>query len=98
MYIMMFISGIRLRYSKPDVYRAYQVPFKKPGMWILGCMGLISSSFAIFMAFIPPSQLKTGSLFFYELFLILGLFVMCGIPLIIYQFRQPSWKIPHPDE
>ncbi len=98
MYILMFISGIKLRYSKPNVPRAYQVPYKKPGMWIIASMGMLSSSFAIFMAFIPPAQLKTGSLFFYETFLVLGLFVMCGIPLIIYQFRQPWWKIPHEHE
>ncbi len=91
MYIMMFVSAIKLRYSKPHVKRTYQVPYKMPGMWVTACMGILSSSFAIFMSFIPPSQLHTGSLFFYEAFLIIGLFIMCGIPLIIYQFRRPSW-------
>jgi amino acid transporter len=92
MYILMFVSAIKLRYSKPNVERAYRVPYKMPGMWITGLLGILSSSFAIFMAFIPPAQLQTGSLLFYETFLILGLFVMCGIPLIIYQFRRPHWR------
>ncbi|HEX2580340.1 MAG TPA: amino acid permease [Rhabdochlamydiaceae bacterium] len=91
MYILMFVSAIKLRYSKPNVVREYRVPYKMPGMWITAGLGILSSSFAIFMSFFPPSQLETGSLLFYELFLIIGLFIMCGIPLIIYQFRQPSW-------
>jgi glutamate:GABA antiporter len=93
MYILMFISAIKLRYSKPNVLRTYKVPGKKGGMWTAASLGILSSSFAIIMAFIPPAQLQTGSLLFYEAFLILGLFVMCGIPLIIYQFKKPSWRV-----
>ena len=40
------------------------------------------------MSIHSPVQLVTGSLFFYEIFLVVGLFIMCGIPLIIYQFRS----------
>ncbi|HNA62193.1 MAG TPA: amino acid permease [Rhabdochlamydiaceae bacterium] len=94
MYILMFISAIKLRYSKPHVPRAYKVPYKAKGIWLMAILGIISSLFAIFIGFVPPAQLQTGSLFFYEAFLILGLFVMCGIPLIIYQFRKPSWSNP----
>jgi glutamate:GABA antiporter len=91
MYILMFVSGIKLRYSKPNVPRAYRVPYKLPGMWVTAGLGILSSAFAIFMSFFPPSQLDTGSLVFYEIFLVAGLFIMCGIPLIIYQYQQPSW-------
>lgn len=92
MYILMFISALKLRYTHPKVHRPYHIPFGKPGIWVTASLGIISSLFAIIIGFIPPGQLKTGSLFFYELFLILGLVVMCGIPLIIYQFKKPSWK------
>ena len=91
MYVMMFISAIKLRYTQPHVKRTYRVPYKMPGMWITASFGILSSSFAILMLFFPPSQLQTGSLLFYECFLLAGLFIMCGIPLIIYRFRRPSW-------
>jgi putative glutamate/gamma-aminobutyrate antiporter len=94
MYILMFISAIKLRYSKPHVPRAYKVPYKAKGIWLMAILGILSSLFAIFIGFVPPAQLQTGSLLFYETFLIIGLFVMCGIPLIIYQFRKPSWSNP----
>lgn len=91
MYILLFISALKLRYTHPKVHRPYHIPYGKVGMWILVSMGVLSSLFAIIIGFIPPGQFQTGNLFFYEFFLIAGLSVMCGIPLIIYQFKKPSW-------
>jgi putative glutamate/gamma-aminobutyrate antiporter len=91
MYILMFISAVKLRRSHPKVPRPYKVPFGKVGIWVAAALGIIASLFAIFISFVPPSQLITGSLFFYEFFLIIGLSVMCGIPLIIHQFKKTSW-------
>lgn len=93
MYIIMFIAAIKLKYSKPHVPRPYKVPFKNKGIWLFCSMGILSSTFAIALAFIPPTQLETGSLLFYDLFLIIGLVFMCAIPLIIYGCRKPHWKI-----
>jgi putative glutamate/gamma-aminobutyrate antiporter len=93
MYILMFIAAIKLKYSKPHVPRPYKVPFKYKGMWLFCSMGVLSSVFAIALAFVPPSQLDTGSLLFYDLFLIVGLTIMCAVPLIIYACRKPHWKI-----
>lgn len=91
MYILMFAAAIKLRYSKPRVIRAYKIPFKNVGIWVVGVAGTLASLFAIFIGFVPPDQFQTGSLWFYELFLFSGLFVMCGIPFIIYQKRKPHW-------
>jgi len=95
MYILMFISAIKLRYTSPHVPRTYRIPYSHKGIWVVSILGILASLFAIFISFVPPAQFHTGSLLFYELFLIIGLFVMCGIPLIIYQFRQPSWTQPN---
>ncbi len=91
MYILMFISALKLRYTHPTVKRSYRIPFGKPGIWIAVILGVVSALFAIFIGFIPPGQLVAGNLLFYETFLIIGLLVMCGIPLIIYQLKKPSW-------
>ena len=98
MYILMFISAVKLRYSKPNVVRAYRIPYKNKGVWIVAIAGILSSLFAIFIGFIPPSQLHIGNYVVYELVLVIGLFVMCGIPLIIYQFRKPHWVRLHHDD
>lgn len=91
MYVLMFISAIRLRYTRPHVPRVYRVPFRYPGMWLIAGLGLIASLLAITIAFVPPTQIQIGSLLFYELFLLIGFFVMLGIPLAIYMFRKPKW-------
>jgi amino acid transporter len=93
MYILMFISAIRLRYTQPHVPRAYRVPFHYPGMWFFAGIGILVSVFAICLGFVPPVQIEVGSLFFYDSFLAVGLLIMIGIPLIIYQCRKPSWAI-----
>ncbi len=91
MYVLMFISAIRLRYVKPHVPRAYKIPYKQKGIWFVAIVGMIGSILAIFISFVPPSQIVTGSLLFYDSFLVIGLIIMCGIPLILYQCKKPHW-------
>lgn len=94
MYILMFLAAIKLRYSHPHVVRTYRIPYHMPGIWLVGSLGALSSLFALLISFVPPGQLQVGNLFFYEGFLIGGLFLMSLIPYLIYQFRDPSW---HPE-
>lgn len=91
MYILMFLTVIKLRYSHPDVARSYRIPFKMAGVWTVGLIGTLSSALAFLMGFVPPSQIKIGNLFFYEAFLMGGISLMCLIPYLIYLYRDPSW-------
>lgn len=93
MYVLMFISAIRLRYTKPHVPRAYKVPYGRKGIWLFASLGVIACIFVILLSFFPPAQIDVGSLLFYESFLIGGLLLMAAIPLIIHQFRKPSWML-----
>ena len=95
MYILMFLAAIRLRYSHPHVERKYKVPYKMKGIWFVGSLGVLSSTFAFFIGFFPPDQIGVGSLWFYEGFLFIGLFIMCLIPYLICQFHDLSWKPKH---
>ena len=40
MYIMIFASAIKLRYTQPDTPRAYKIPGGNYGMWIVAGMGI----------------------------------------------------------
>lgn len=93
MYILMFITAIKLRYSKPSVPRAYRVPFKMKGIWVFSSMGILSSCFAIALCFVPPTNMKVGNTTVYGLLLAIGLFVMIAIPLAIHSKRKPHWAI-----
>lgn len=92
MYILLFLTGLKLRYTKPHVPRTYRVPFEARGMWFFCSIALVTCVFAIALGFVPPSTLPTGSLIVYILILAISLFVMCGIPLWIYSRRKPTWK------
>jgi len=96
MYMMMFVTGIVLRYRKPDVKRAYRIPGGNFGMWLVSGVGIICSFFALIIGFFPPEQLDTGSLLIYELFLVLGILIFCAAPYIILLFKKPSWNQPIP--
>lgn len=93
MYILLYSAAIKLRYSKPNVQRAYKIPGGNWGMWIVAGVGILGALFAIFIGFFPPAQLQSESILFYGLFLSLGILVMCGVPLVIYQFRKPHWQV-----
>ena len=93
MYIMLYASAIKLRYIKPDVERTYRVPGGNAGMWIIAGIGLLAVLFAFFIGFFPPALLTVGSPTFYVVFLILGVIVFVGAPIIINKSKKPSWKI-----
>ena len=97
MYIFMFIAAIRLRYSHPHVPRVYKIPHPHKGIWFVSSLGILASIFAIIIGFVPPTQLTTGSSIIYFSLLFFTLVIMSAIPLIIYQFKKPSWII-NPEE
>lgn len=94
MYLLLFASAIKLRYSQPNVVRAYKVPGGNAVMWLVAGLGIAGSLFTIFVSFFQPSQIDTGSILFYELFLIVGTLLACLVPFIIFRFQKPGWRVP----
>ncbi len=92
MYVLMFLSFMKLRITKPDVERTFKVPGKILGMWIIGGIGLLSSIAAFFVGFIPPGQISVGSNANWIILLVIGNVIGVGIPLTIYSFKKPNWK------
>lgn len=93
MYIVVFAAAIKLRYSKPNVKRAYTVPGGKLGMWIVGVIGIVGCVFALLIGYFPPAQIETGSATFYTGFLIAGSLIGCVAPFVILLFKKPSWTM-----
>jgi putative glutamate/gamma-aminobutyrate antiporter len=92
MYVILYASAIRLRYSQPDVERSYRIPLGNAGMWIVAGIGIAGAVFTLGISFLPPSQIATGSARFYELFLTIGTAVTCAVPFLIYALRKPHWR------
>ncbi len=87
MYILMFISGIVLRYSHKKLDRHYKIPFGNIGMWVVATLGILGCLFTFFVGFVPATPVDTGGFLFFELFLAAGLILFCSTPLIIFQLR-----------
>ena len=92
MYGMLFLTAIKLKYSQPNIKRSYTVPGGKLGMWIIAGIGLLASLFGIVLGFLPPAQVTTGNEVFYDGFLVVGIIIMVGIPIVVNHIRKPSWK------
>ncbi len=96
MYMLMFSSGIILRYKLPNANRPFAVGKKGNTMvWIVGGVGFIGSLLAFILSFVPPSQIETGGTSTWFGVLIGGAVVMVAIPFIIYALRKPSWRDPN---
>ncbi|MCP5505430.1 MAG: amino acid permease [Chlamydiales bacterium] len=93
MYILMFVSGIVLRYKHPQTSRLFRIPFRNIGMWFVAGGGIFSALFAISVGFVPPQQFDSGSLVIFEMFLILSMIVFCSFPFLSrLSFFQRSLK------
>lgn len=83
MYMMMYLAGIKLRYTQPDLPRGYKVPGGKAGMWIVAGVGFLAVVFSFIVTFFPPSQLPVGSPAFYTGLVTVGTASFVIIPFVI---------------
>lgn len=97
MYLLLYVSGITLRYTRKNVERSYKIPFGNFGMWVVSIVGIIGALFAIAVGLFPPSQLEVGNKTFYISFILIGLFILVLVPIVIHSFKNPSW-LPEKDE
>lgn len=96
MYMMMFLSALRLRYTHKDQFRPYRIG--KNGnalMWLVASIGFIAVVFAFVLGFFPPNDLEVGTPTLYVGLVILGLIIFTGLPILIHQFKKASW-LKHP--
>ncbi|MGE9616489.1 MAG: APC family permease [Solitalea-like symbiont of Acarus siro] len=90
MYMLMYLAGIKLRYTQPDLPRSYKVPGGKKGMIIIAGIGLVSVIFSFIVSFFPPSQLPIGSVSLYVTLVALGNIIFVALPFIIVKTKQTS--------
>ena len=91
-YIIMFPAAIVLRYKYPEKPRPYRIPGGKIGLWITCMLGLITCLFAVAIGFVPPSQIAVGSVFVYEMIIIIGVIAGCVAPFVFILFNKKIGK------
>ncbi|WKD49260.1 amino acid permease [Microbulbifer spongiae] len=90
MYILMFLAAIRLRYSHPEVHRAYKIPGGKLGIWGISLTGGISIFACLLIGFIPPKPNPWG-FWGFESLLISVCIVSIIAAFIIINRRKSKW-------
>ncbi|MDP3559317.1 MAG: APC family permease [Legionellaceae bacterium] len=88
MYMIMFLTGIRLRQLQPDHPRGFRIPGGDWGMYIVSGIGLLGTVLTFIVSFIPPEGILVGSAMRYEGLLSLGLVLMCAPPFINQAWRR----------
>jgi amino acid transporter len=89
-YILVFASVIKLRYSQPDTPRPFRIPGGMPGVWLVGGLGLFGTVFAFFVGLMPPSYFTTGWITYVGAVL-LGTFLLAVPPLVFLRLKKPGW-------
>ncbi|QDB78280.1 amino acid permease [Georgenia wutianyii] len=96
-YLLMFTSVIRLRYTQRDRPRPFRLGRSNTLVWVVAGAGLLASSLAYVLSFVPPDQINVGSPGLYVGILVAATLVMYALPNLVYQFRAPSWDTADPD-
>ncbi|MCH5230867.1 MAG: amino acid permease [Muribaculaceae bacterium] len=94
-YLLMFASVIRLRYTMKDTKRPFRIGKKGNGfLWIVAGVGFLASLVAFIFSFFPPGQIAMGSKAVWFTVLILGCIVFTVLPFIILACKKASWLNP----
>lgn len=91
MYLLVFLSVIKLRYSQPSVERLYHIPGGKIGLWVIAGSGIFFCVGAFLLGFIPPEEYKFTDGARYALSLLAGI-VLFSAPPFIWHHRQKRGK------
>ena len=85
MYFIMFLTGLRLRYKYPNVFREYRIPGRyNIGMWIVAGCGCIGTGTAFVMTYFPPAQLALNGTAHYVALLLISFSVTLILPVILF--------------
>lgn len=95
MYVLMFLSALRLRKKVRSTKEAFNIPFGKQGTRFVCLLGLLGCGITLFVGFIPPNM-NIGSHFYYELLFCGGMAAMI-LPIgFFYWYQQRGTKPPVP--
>ena len=90
-YLLVFASLIKLRYSRPDAPRPFKIPGGIPGIWLIGGMGAFGVIFAFIVGLMPTGAFSAKETLFYIIGLLLGTFLLAVPPLIFLKLKKPGW-------
>lgn len=95
MYLLMFVSAIKLHYSYVNRPVSFRIPGGTPGMWCTAMVGIFGAVLTIVVSFFPPNDLKIPVVN-YAMFMALGNLAMILPVFFFYLYRGRRHKPKHP--
>jgi glutamate:GABA antiporter len=96
MYVLIFASVIRLRYTQPETERAYRIPGGKAGVWLVGGAGMFACAFAFVAGFFHPgdwASWDSAQRITYYAVLLGGFALLTMPPFVIRLVRREGWPV-----
>lgn len=92
MYLMVFLSAIKLRYSQPNTARKFKIPGGKLGIWIVAGTGALFCICAFLVGFIPPEEYQFTNQLHYAVILVAGISLFSLPPFIWHALKGSHQK------
>jgi len=92
-YLFVFASLIKLRYSQPDTHRAFKIPGGIAGIWAIGGIGFLACLITFLVSLIPPGSYENISAPTYAIVMLAGTAVLALPPLVFLRLKKPSWNL-----
>jgi glutamate:GABA antiporter len=91
MYLLMYLSVVRLRFTEPDAPRPFKIPGGKIGLALVVGSGVAGALFTVFLGFIPATHLSVSGTVAYVAVMAFGIIVIVGTPFLLH--RGPSARV-----
>lgn len=91
MYVLMFLSALRLHHKYVDRPAVFKIPGKHIGMWVTSLLGLFGCGATIIVSFFPPENVDVGGPLRYSL-MIAGANLITLTPLLLF-YRYKAKKL-----
>lgn len=92
MYVLMFLSAIKLRYKKQVKQGGFRIPYGNVGIWVTCLLGLFGCMLTFAVSFFPPSMFQISTLYYAGLILF-GNMIMIIPVFLFYWYRGSLRKI-----
>lgn len=84
MYIILFISFLRLRYTAPQLKRPFRVGSHNIAAWIVAIVGVCAAGISFLLCFLPPQQLRIANKGYY-LMILIGIYLLLILPPFLFK-------------
>ncbi len=91
MYVLLFLSGLKLHYTLKNRSTSFRVPGKSFGIWLTCLLGIFGCLVTIIVGFFPPKNLQI-SFTYYASLILLGNILMIAPVFLFYLYRGKKQK------